>query len=388
MSKQPIYLDYNATTPLDRRVIEVMRPYLDQHFGNPSSSHFYGRVARAAVEKARTQVASVLNCVPEEIVFTGGGTEANNYAIRGVALARRGKGNHIITSQIEHAAVTNVCNRLQADGFEITYVPVDEHGCVGVAEVAKALRPETILITLMHANNEVGTIQPIEDVARLAKSRAIVFHTDAAQSVGKIATDVKALGVDLLSIAGHKLYAPKGVGALYIREGLEVDLLMQGGGQEGGRRPGTENVLEIVGLGEACAIAGESLASLRAHMERMRERLVAGLLERVPRVRVNGHPTNRLPNTLSLSVEGVDASAVLSEIDEQVAASAGSACHSGQVHISPVLKAMNVPDEWARGTLRFSTGRLTTGADIDAAVTTIAGAVKELRASRTEGQPR
>ena len=378
-SSRSIYLDYNATTPLDPGVIAVMRPYLDEHFGNPSSSHSYGRVARAAVEKARRQVSGLLNCAPSEVVFTSGGTEANNYAIRGIALARHSVGNHIITSNIEHPAVTAVCKRLEQDGFKVTYLPVNEHGEVSVSAVDEALRTETILITVMHANNEVGTIQPIESVARLANRRGIPFHTDAAQSVGKIPTDVNALGVGLLSIAGHKLYAPKGVGALYVREGLTIGPLMQGAGQEGGRRPGTENVLEIVGLGEACEIAALRLSTNAEHMKRMRDRLAAGLLEQVPRLRVNGHPEKRLPNTLSVSVEGVDASILLLDIDGRVAASAGSACHSGEVHISHVLRAMNVPMEWARGTLRFSTGRMTTEVHIDAAVTAVAGAIKRFR---------
>ncbi len=377
---RPIYLDYNATTPHDPEVIEAMRPYLEEHFGNPSSSHWYGRKAREAVEKARSQVAALLNCAPGEIVFTSGGTESNNYAIRGIALARRSQGRHIITSQVEHPAVTNVCERLQREGFEITFLPVDEHGLVSVAALEKAIRPDTILITLMHANNEVGTIQPVAEAARLAKSRDIVFHTDAAQSAGKIPTDVNALGVDLLSIAGHKLYAPEGVGALYVRTGLVLDRLMDGAGQEGARRPGTENVLEVVGLGKACEIALRDLVTNRAQMQRTRNRLEGGLRERVPRLKVNGHPGNRLPNTLSVSVHGVDANVLLGVIEEKVAASAGAACHSGQVRVSHVLLAMQVLEEWARGTLRFSTGRMTSESDIDAAVAVVADAVERLRA--------
>jgi cysteine desulfurase len=379
MDSQPVYLDYNATTPHDPEVTGAMRPYLEEHFGNPSSSHWYGRKAREAIETARAQVASLLNCAPGEVTFTSGGTESNNYAIRGIALARRSRGRHIITSQVEHPAVTAVCERLQREGFEITYLPVDEYGLVSAAAVEKAIRPETILITLMHANNEVGTVQPVEEAARLAKSRGIVFHTDAAQSAGKIPTDVTALGVDLLSIAGHKLYAPKGVGVLYVRRGLVLDRLMDGAAQEGGRRPGTENVLEIAGLGKACEIARRDLMTNRAHMQRMRDRLERGLRERVPRLRVNGHPGERLPNTLSVSVHGVDANVLLGAIEEKVAASAGAACHSGQVHVSHVLRAMQVPEEWARGTLRFSTGRMTREADIDTAAAVVAGAVERLR---------
>lgn len=383
MTNQPIYLDYNATTPHAPEVIEAMRPYLEEHFGNPSSSHWYGRKTREAVETARFQVAALLNSTPAEVLFTSGGTESNNHAIRGIALVRRGQGRHIITSQIEHPAVTGVCEKLKQEGFEVTYLPVDGHGMVSAADVERAIRPETILITLMHANNEVGTIQPIEEIAELAKARGIVFHTDAAQSAGKIPTDVRALGVDLLSIAGHKLYAPKGVGALYIRKGTALDRFMEGAGQEGGKRPGTENVLEVVGLGKACEVAHRDLVENREHMRRMRDRLEAGLLEQVAYLSVNGHPDNRLPNTLSASVEGLDAGAVLAAIEDKVAASAGAACHSGQVRVSHVLQAMRIPKEWARGTLRFSTGRMTSEEGIDTAVTVVAEAAERLRAGRS-----
>ncbi len=377
--QRPIYLDYNATTPHDPEVIRVMRPYLEQHFGNPSSSHCYGRKTRAAIERARAQVAILLGCSPGEIVFTSGGTESNNYAIQGTALAQRHRGNHIITSQIEHPAVTAVCAQLERTGFEVTYLPVDDEGLVKVDDVKRAIRPETILISIMHANNEVGTIQPIDQIARIAKSRNIIFHTDAAQSVGKIATRVRELGVDLLSIAGHKLYAPKGVGALYIRDGLVLEPLMRGAGQESGRRPGTENVLEIVGLGQACEIAGRQLSTNWAHMKSMRDRLEAGLLQRVPDIKVNGHRDRRLPNTLSVSIRGVEVNTLLGAIEKKVAVSAGAACHSGLVQISHVLKAMRVPEDWARGTLRFSTGRMTTEAEIDAALAVVTKAIRELR---------
>ena len=301
--RPPIYLDYNATTPHHPEVIAAMRPYLEEHFGNPSSYHWYGRKTHEAVETARAQVAALLNCTPSEIIFTSGGTESNNQAIRGIALARRSRGRHVITSQIEHPAVTGVCERLKEDGFEVTYLPVDEHGLVSIGDIERAIRPDTILITLMHANNEVGSIQPIEEVAELARARGIAFHTDAAQSAGKIPTDVRELGVDLLSIAGHKLYAPKGVGALYLREKTPLERLMEGAGQEGGRRPSTENVLEVVGLGKACEIARRDLVTNSGHMQRMRARLEDGLRDRVPRLRVNGHLDRRLPNTLSVSVD-------------------------------------------------------------------------------------
>jgi cysteine desulfurase len=371
---QPIYLDYNATTPHDPEVIAAMRPYLEQHFGNPSSAHAYGATARLAVEQARRQVAGLLNCRAEEIVFTSGGTESNNYALRGAALAYRDRGNHILTTAIEHPAVIEVCRALEQTGFEVTYLPVDEHGRVRLLDVEDGLRSDTVLISIMHANNEVGTIQPIAEIAALARRLNIPFHTDAAQSAGKIATDISELGVDLLSLAGHKLYAPKGVGALYVRGGIGLVKLMYGAAQEGGRRPGTENVLEIVGLGQACEIARRDLAHNMAHLRAMRDRLESGLRKRVAQFRVNGHPYERLPNTLSASFRNVDASDLLRAIQDTVVASAGAACHSGSVEVSTVLRAMQVPLDWARGTVRLTTGRMTTAGEIDRAVDAIADA--------------
>jgi cysteine desulfurase len=284
-------LDYNATTPHASEVIDAMRPFLENQFGNPSSSHWYGLETKKAVDEARCQVAALLNCQPEEIIFTSGGTESNNHAIKGLAWARREQGNHIVTSQIEHPAVIEVCKALEKDGFQISFLPVDEFGRVNVMEVEKALRPETILITIMHANNEVGTIQPIEEIARIARRRGIVMHTDAAQSVGKIPTNIDALGVDLLSIAGHKLYAPKGIGALYVRKGVPLARLLHGAGQERGWRPGTENVLEIVGLGKACEIARRDLPGHMAHMKQMRDQLEQRICRGIKDVKVNGHPS-------------------------------------------------------------------------------------------------
>jgi len=377
--RKPIYLDYNATTPHDPEVIAAMRPYLEEHFGNPSSAHRYGNQTREAIENARLQVSSLLNCLPEEIVFTGGGTEANNYAIRGVANRYQGKGNHIVTTAIEHPAVLEVCRYLERNGFDVTYVPVDESGLVSVSDVEKAVTPRTILITVMHANNEVGTIQPIEQISKLAKARGIIVHTDAAQSVGKIPTDVNVLGVDLLSIAGHKLYAPKGIGVLYVRQGVELEKLLWGAGHEHGRRAGTENVLEIVGLGKACEIAGHHLNDHMTHMKTMRDRLHEGLREKLEYVKLNGHLEKRLPNTLSLSFRGVNVNQLLAEIEDDVAASAGAACHSGGVEMSYVLSAMHVPEEWAKGTVRFSVGRMTTESEIDHAIGIISEAVRRLQ---------
>jgi len=373
---KPIYLDYNATTPHDPEVIEAMRPFLEEEFGNPSSSHLYGNLPHQAVRHARGQVAALLNCRPQEIIFTSGGTESNNHAIKGVASAYRDKGNHIITSQIEHPAILAVCSYLEDNGFAVTYLPVDGQGLVSLTDVAAAITPQTILISIMHANNEVGTIQPLAEISELAKRRGILVHTDAAQSMGKIPAEVDPLGIDLLSVAGHKIYAPKGIGALYIRGGVKLARFMHGAGQESGWRAGTENVLEIVGLGKACEIAGRDLVKNRDHMQAMRDRLYEGLKQRCERIRLNGHPHKRLPNTLSLSFHDQAADQTLAIIGPEVAASAGAACHSGTVEISLVLRAMNVPLDWAKGTLRLTTGRHTTASDIDKAVQVISDAVQ------------
>jgi cysteine desulfurase len=372
---KPIYLDYNGTTPHDPEVIEAMRPFLETEFGNPSSTHWYGIKPQKAVEVARQQVAGILNCSPADLIFTSGGTESNNHAIFGVVRQLREKGNHIITSSFEHPAVHEVCRYLGSEGFETTYLPVSKDGLVDPADVAKAVRPTTILITIMHANNEVGTLQPIAAICRIAKQQGIVVHTDAAQSVGKIPTDVEQLGVDLLSLAGHKIYAPKGIGALYVRPPLVPEKFCYGAGQEMGRRAGTENVLEIVGLGKACEIARRDLKKNMDHMKFLRDRLHDGLLNRNLKIRLNGHPEQRLPNTLSISFQGREANRILEDIGLEVAASAGAACHSDSVRISHVLEAMNVPLEWAKGTVRFSVGRMTSGEDIDRTIEVMAEAL-------------
>ncbi|MBN2514896.1 MAG: cysteine desulfurase [Deltaproteobacteria bacterium] len=374
---KPIYLDYNATTPVDHEVAEAMKPYLEEHFGNPSSLHLMGIAARKSVENARRQVADLLNCIPEEIVFTSGGTESNNYAIKGIAFANRRKGHHIITTTIEHPAVTEVCNYLEAFGFRTTYIPVDETGLIDPGKLEKAITNETILITIMHANNEVGTIQPIEDISVIAHKHGIFCHTDAAQSVGKISTDVNSLNVDLLSVAGHKVYAPKGIGALFIREGIQLEKFMHGAGHERNLRAGTENVLEIIGLGKACEIAKRDLDTNMAHMMAMRDRLHNGLKNRIASVRLNGHPEKRLPNTLSIGFKGLEASALLNDLMmADIAASAGSACHAGSTTVSHVLEAMNVSLEYAVGTLRLSVGKMTTEDEIDRAIAELAKAVQ------------
>jgi len=384
---KPIYLDYNGTTPHAPEVIEAMRPFLETEFGNPSSSHWYGAGPRRAVDAARKQVARLLNCRPQEVIFTSGGTESNNHAIRGTARALRAKGNHIITSVFEHPAVLEVCRHLEGEGFETTFVPVDTEGIVDPAAIEKTIRPETILITIMHANNEVGTIQPISEISRIAKSRGIAFHTDAAQSVGKILSDVQELGVDLLSLAGHKIYAPKGIGALYIRPPLEPENFCHGAGQERARRAGTENVLEIVGLGKACDIATKNLQANMAQMQKLRDRLHEGLTRAVGNIRLNGHPLKRLPNTLSLSFKELEANHLLEEIGNEVAASAGAACHSDTVSVSHVLRAMDVPLEWAKGCLRFSVGRMTTPEEIDRTIVAVAAAVNKMRFENSPAIP-
>lgn len=376
---KPVYLDYNGTTPHAPEVIEAMRPFLESEFGNPSSSHWYGIAPKRAVEKARSQVASILNCEPREVFFTSGGTESNNHAIRGTARALRHKGNHIVTSSFEHPAVLEVCRYLESDGFETTYLPVSSDGLVDPSALEGAIRPTTILITIMHANNEVGTIQPIAEIARTAREQGIVMHTDAAQSTGKIPTDVQALGVDMLSVAGHKIYAPKGIGALYVRPPLKPEKFCFGAGQEMGWRSGTENVLEIVGLGKACEIAGRDLRANGERLQRLRDRLHEGLTSRLSDIRLNGHRDERLPNTLNISFKGLEANRILEELGLEVAASAGAACHSDRTEVSHVLRAMGVPLEWAMGTLRFSVGRMTTEEEIDQAVGVIVRAVKKLR---------
>jgi cysteine desulfurase len=378
---KPIYLDYNATTPLLPEVVTAMQPYLNEYFGNPSSTHTYGLQTRQAVELARQQVAGLLGCDAEEIVFTSGGSESNNMAIKGLAFAENRTGNHLITSAVEHPAVAEVCRYLAAHHFEVTYVPVDSAGRVDADDVRKAIRPDTILITIMHANNEVGTIQPIPEIAALAHRHNIVMHTDAAQSAGKIPVRINELGVDLLSLAGHKLYAPKGIGVLYVRRGVKLEKLIHGAGHEHDRRAGTENVLEIIGLGKACEIAAAGLASIMEQLKSRREQLHNGLIKEltghIP-FRLNGHPEYRLPNTLSISFANIEANLLLSEIGDRIAVSAGAACHSDRIEISPTLQAMQVPAEYAMGTVRFSTGRMTTSREIEETIRVVSSSLKKL----------
>ncbi len=367
---QRIYLDFNASTPVAPEVAAAMQAVLEAPFGNPSSDHWAGEIARQAVEEARANVAGLLGCEASEVVFTSGGSEANNHALKGVFFATHAAQPHIITTQVEHPAIINPCRFLERLGATVSYLPVDHYGRVDPDDVRRALTPGTILISVMHANNEVGTIQPIEEIGRIARERGIVFHTDAAQSVGKVPAKVRDLGVDLLSVAGHKLYAPKGVGALYVRTGIQLEPLIHGAGHESGRRAGTENILLDVGLGAACRLA-ESLQqtqptpALRDHFWSL---LTAEFGERVV---LNGHPVHRLPNTLNVGFRGKYGSEILHKLDG-VAASTGSACHSGSITLSPVLAAMGVSPEVGMGAIRFSLGRGTSCEEIE-------GVVEQLR---------
>ena len=368
---QRIYLDYNASTPVDPAVAAAMQPFLADHHGNPSSGHWAASTAKAALEGARRQIAALLGCEDDEIVFTGGGSEANNLALKGVFFAHRDKGDHIITTRVEHPAIIEPCRFLERLGARITYLPVDRFGRVDPDDLRRAITPRTILISIMHANNEVGTIQPIEACSRIARGQGVLFHTDAAQSVGKVATKVDGLGVDLLSIAGHKLYAPKGVGALFVRRGVRLEPLIHGAGHESGRRAGTESALLAVGLGKACELAGDLAAMDR--LRTLRDHFWQTLQDRFGnRIALNGHPSDRLPNTLNVSFVGVIGAEILGRLDG-VAASTGSACHSGRIELSPVLAAMGVASEIGMGAIRFSLGRGTTREEIDDVIERLTG---------------
>ena len=372
MSATPIYLDYNATTPIAPEVLEAMLPYLRTHFGNPSSQHGYGPPAHAAVAQARSEVAKLIGANPDEIVFTSGGTEATNHALKGLAFAAMaGKRRRIVVSAVEHPATLETARALQRFGFEIVQVGVDRYGVIDLSQLARALSPQTLVVSLMHANNETGTVQPVAAAAEAAHRHGALLHVDAAQSAGKMAVDVSVLGADLLTLAGHKVYAPKGVGALYVRAGVVLENFVHGAGQESGRRAGTENVPYAVALGAACRIARERLEAHAAHMAAMRDRLWARLQGALgERVVLNGHPQDRLPNTLNVSFAGCIGSELLAALP-QIAASTGSACHDGRISVSPVLAAMGVDPVLARGAVRFSVGRATTAQEVDQAAGTV-----------------
>jgi cysteine desulfurase NifS/selenium donor protein len=380
---QAVYLDYNATTPIDREVADFMMPFLRGTFGNPSSVHSFGIESKKAIENARKSLCRILNCSPSEIIFTSGGTESNNFAIMGVAYANRDKGNHIITSNIEHPAIMEVCKFLEKEGFSVSYLQVNSDGIIEAETLRKAIRKNTILITIMHANNETGTIQNISELSALARKNKILFHTDAAQSVGKIKTNVREMGIDLLSVAGHKFYAPKGIGALYIRDGVTLTKIMHGANHEHNLRPGTENVLEIAGLGKAAEIAVRDFDRNYANMEQTRDLLYTLLKKEIPTLIRNGHKKQVLPNTLNVSFPGMDAGTLLSELEE-VAASAGAACHAETIEISYVLKALKLPPEAAMGTIRFSTGKYTTREEIIDAAAIITLKAQKLMISKSD----
>jgi len=381
MSKRRIYLDYAATTPVHPEVVQAMLPYLTEQYGNPSSIHSFGQEARVAVEEAREKVASLIGARPDEIVFTGGGTEADNFALKGVAYALRGKGDHIVTSSVEHHAVLEVCKFLEKEGFKVTYLPVDRYGMVDPEDVRRAITERTILVSVMHANNEVGTVQPIAEISEIAHERGVYFHTDAVQTAGHIPVDVDELGVDLLSMSAHKLYGPKGVGALYIRKGTRIASFVHGGEQERGRRAGTENVPGIVGFGKAAELAESEREAEATRLSGLRDRLIEGILERIDYVHLNGHPTRRLPNNVHISVEFVEGESMLLNLDlEGIAASTGSACSSGSLEPSHVLLAMGLSHELAHGSLRFTMGRWTAAGDVDRVLEVLPNVVSKLRA--------
>lgn len=359
-----IYLDYNATTPIAKEVAEAMLPYIYNDFGNPSSSHRLGINAKKAVDESREKIAELLNCLVSEIVFTSGGSESNNMVIKGVAHTYRKKGDHIITSQIEHPSILNPCKYLESIGYKISYLPVDKYGVVEISKLEKLITNRTILVTIMHANNETGVIQPIEEISEICKKYKILLHTDAAQSMGKIDVDVEKLGVDFLTIAGHKLYAPKGIGAVYIKKGIAIEPLIHGAGHETGKRAGTENIMFDVALGKACEAAKESLkdTSVKLLTDYFYSEIKKIFKDRI---KLNGHPEKKLPNTLNISFLDYLNSEILVKLGNDIAVSTGSACHSGLISISPVLKAMGTEPEIARGAVRFSLGKYTNKEEID-----------------------
>jgi cysteine desulfurase len=379
-----VYLDHNASTPVHPDVVAAMLPYFSETFGNPSSVHAFGREARDGVDTARERIAGFLEVKPDEIVFTSGGTESDNFGIKGLAGAK-GRG-HVITSRIEHHAVLRTCETLEAQGFSVTYVPVDSTGMVDPDEVRRALRPDTFAISIMHANSEVGTLQPVKAIGSLARERGIAFHVDAVQTFGKIDIDVEAFGIDVLAFSGHKIYGPKGVAGAYVRKGTKMASVQHGGDHERRRRAGTENVSGIVGLGKAVEIRQREMHAEAARVSALRDRLWAGIQARVPDVRLNGHPTERLPGTANISYRGVESESIVLGLDlKGIAVSAGSACTSGSIEPSYVLVAMGVPLPWAMGAVRSSLGRSTTAEDIDYVVESVEPIVRKLRSAMPVG---
>ena len=384
----PVYLDYNATTPVDPQVAEVIEPYLKRHlFGNPSSNHIYGRYAHDAVEKAREQVAAFIGAQHDEIIFTGCASEANNLGIRGVAEALRDRGRHIITSAVEHPSVAAPFQRLKKNGWNVSVLPVDEYGLVSTESLIQALRPDTVLVSIMHANNEVGSIQPIAEIAKIIRPKGILLHTDASQSAGKIPVFVDMLDVDLLTLAGHKFYAPKGVGALYVRKGTPIEPLLVGAGHEQGLRPGTENVPGIVGIGKAAELARHGCGYEGIALRALRDTLHEHLLQAVPDLQLNGHSDMRLPNTLNISFPGMNGRKLLAYASSDIAASVGSACHEETDTVSGVLGTMGLSKQRALAAIRLSIGRPTTEIDIERAQTALLSAVHNCRLKSSSDTP-
>ena len=376
-----IYLDYAATTPTDPEVVKAMLPHFTEGFGNPSSIHSYGQEAKGAIVEARAKVADLIGAQDEEIVFTSGGTEADNFALKGIAYANESKGNHIITSPIEHHAILETARFLERRGFKVSYLPVDKYGLISPDDVRRAITDKTILISVMHANNEMGTIEPISEIGKIAREAGVYFHTDAVQTVGHIPVDVNKLGADLLSMSAHKLYGPKGIGALYIRKGTKLTPLMHGGEQERRRRASTENVPGIVGFGKAAELARQEMSKEMERLTNLRDRLVKGLLEKIDHIHLNGHPQNRLPNNVNVSVDFVEGESILLNLDlEGIGASTGSACSSSSLEPSYVLLAMGLSHEQAHGSLRFTSGKWTTEDDIERVLEALPRVAAKLRA--------
>lgn len=378
--KKFVYMDHAATTYTKPEVLEEMLPYFTEKFGNASSVYTFGRQSKSAVEEAREKVGKALGALPDEIYFTAGGSEADNWAVKGVAYANRKKGNHIITTKIEHHALLHTCEYLEKQGFEVTYLPVDEYGMISLEDLKNAIKPETILITIMFANNEIGTIQPIAEIGKIAREKGIIFHTDAVQAVGNVKIDVKEMNIDLLSLAAHKFYGPKGIGALYIRKGVRIENLIHGGGQERRRRAGTENLPGIVGLGKAIELATENIDEHNKKIIALRDRLLKGIMDKIPYTRLNGHPEKRLPGNLNVSFEFIEGEGLLLLLDQfGICGSTGSACSSGSLDPSHVLLSIGLPHEQAHGSLRLSIGDLNTEEDVDYVLEVLPKIVQRLR---------
>lgn len=379
MSKR-VYLDYSATTPMKKEVVDAMLPYFTEHFGNPSSIHSFGRDAKNTVNQARETIASALGAKREEIYFTAGGTESDNWAIKGIAKSMKGKGNHIITSTIEHHAVLHTCQTLEKEGYEVTYLPVDETGLIDLNDLKAAIKDTTILITIMFANNEIGTVQPIAEIGQIAKENGVLFHTDAVQAFGNMPIDVTEMNIDILSVSSHKIYGPKGIGAMYIRKGVRIGAYMDGGAQERKRRAGTENVPGIVGFAKAVELAMENMDAHIAHLTALRDKLAKGIMDAIPYSKYNGHPTQRHPGNVNICFEFIEGESLLLSLDlKGIAASSGSACTSGSLDPSHVLMAIGLTHEIAHGSLRLTVGDFTTEEDVDYVIEQLVPIVDRLR---------